>query len=86
MSPELCPNLPSLYLSSRRTDATVIYSLDPLVGTGIASTLLGEPFGPGTALGASLILGGCMCNCLRHGDEDETAWSGAMGGDREGGT
>ncbi|CAN0411407.1 unnamed protein product, partial [Laminaria digitata] len=45
-------------------EATVIYSLEPLVGAGMASSVLGEPFGPGTALGASLVLGGCLCSSL----------------------
>ena len=30
----------------------------------MASSVLGEPFGPGTTLGASLVLGGCMCSSL----------------------
>lgn len=53
------------------SEATVIYSLDPLVGAGIASSVLGEPFGPTTAVGASLVLGGCLCSSLGRVDDDD---------------
>ncbi|CAB1120230.1 unnamed protein product [Ectocarpus sp. CCAP 1310/34] len=52
------------------SEATVIYSLEPLVGAGLASSALGEPFP--SPLGASFVLGGCLCSSLpdSSGGED----------------
>ncbi|CAM9148592.1 unnamed protein product [Ectocarpus sp. 6 AP-2014] len=52
------------------SEATVIYSLEPLVGAGLASCALGEPFP--SPLGASFVLGGCLCSSLpdSSGSED----------------
>ncbi|CAM9191572.1 unnamed protein product [Hapterophycus canaliculatus] len=56
------------------SEATVIYSLEPLVGAGLASSTLGEPFP--SPLGASFVLGGCLCSSLagtgNRGDSDES--------------
>lgn len=48
----------------------MIYSLEPLVGAGLASSALGEPFP--SPLGASFVLGGCLCSSLpdSSGSED----------------
>eukprot|EP00752_Nemacystus_decipiens_P012096 g10723.t1 len=43
-------------------EATVIQSLEPLVGAGLASSTLGEPVL--SPLGASLVIGGCLCSSL----------------------
>lgn len=55
------------------SEATVIYSLEPLVGAGLASSTLGEPFP--SPLGATLVLGGCLLSSLTgsstNGDGDE---------------
>lgn len=52
----------------------MIYSLEPLVGAGLASSALGEPFP--SPLGAFFVLGGCLCSSLSgsgtSGDGDET--------------
>lgn len=53
----------------------MIYSLEPLVGAGLASSALGEPFP--SPLGASFVLGGCLCSSLAgsgtssNGDESD---------------
>lgn len=47
------------------SEATVIQSLEPLVGAGLASSTLGEPFP--SPLGASLVIGGCLCSSLADG-------------------
>eukprot|EP00903_Cladosiphon_okamuranus_P008367 g8045.t1 len=53
-------------------EATVIQSLEPLVGAGLASSTLGEPFP--SPLGASLVIGGCLCSSLADSSTlDDTA-------------
>ncbi|CAN0239027.1 unnamed protein product [Pylaiella littoralis] len=55
------------------SEVAVIESLEPLVGAGLASSMLGEPFP--SPLGASFVLGGCLCSSLfgstKSTDDDE---------------
>lgn len=56
------PLPPSPIVLPNSSEATVIQSLEPLVGAGLASSTLGEPFP--SPLGASLVIGGCLCSSL----------------------
>lgn len=59
------PSPSPLTVLANPLEATVIQSLEPLVGAGLASSTLGEPFP--SPLGASLVIGGCLCSSLADG-------------------
>ncbi len=71
----LACSLPAAYANRQflSSEATVIESLEPLVGAGLASSTLGEPLP--SPLGATLVLGGCLLSSLTgsstSGDADE---------------
>jgi len=55
-------------------ETTMVYSTEPIFGSAFAATMLGESMGIGGAVGAALVLGGCLFSNLGFGgggDKDE---------------
>lgn len=55
----------------------MIESLEPLVGAGLASSMLGEPIP--SPLGASFVLGGCLCSSLFGSTKTSSSGDGGDG-------
>ena len=59
------------------TEAAVTYTLEPVVGAGLAYVYLGERWGPSGGGGAVLIIASCLAIQLNGAD---TGGSGGSGG------
>lgn len=49
-------------------EATMIFSTEPIFGGVCAATILGEQFGIGGFVGATMVLGACLVSNLEIGD------------------
>lgn len=53
------------------TEAAIIYTMEPVLGAGLAFAVLGERWGPTGWIGAALIVGSCLGMQLTGSDEGE---------------